>query len=235
MNTVGRSVTGGMIAMLFCMSPVNSGVSLELLRVGPPVEPGGTIYYELWLHVPCDDPTTRATGFQAFLQYHRAQLVFVRGRYTPSPFGQPLLAIAAQDGTLTLAAGLNAMAGQPPACGSHLLAVLRFEALATEGPCNALAFRPHTPASKVVGLWGAELGPLVLVSSALPMPLLDLDGDCRVTGWDGVQLAVCLGGPAQDWPSADCNPLVFAAGDLDFDGTVDLADVAVFQAQFAPE
>jgi hypothetical protein len=105
-----------------------------------------------------------AAGFQAFLEFDPAELQFLNGAYTSSPFGMAIVSSIAADGNqINLAAGINQFAGQTASSADAVLAYLTF--VSPGGTCHpeSLQFRPHDPPSRLTTIAGAAIVPLTLV------------------------------------------------------------------------
>lgn len=206
-----------------------AGPALLSLHVAEPpdgcVHPGELVHVTLALscvNVPL-------TGYQAFVAFDPVALTFVEASYVlPAPFGLPLIAPTADGaGKISLAAGINAFAGQSPTQASADLAHLIFQADATQD-VTRIRFSAGVHMTKVSTL----LGPLIpilqdstplLVRACASCLWSDLNCDNAVDATDFVGLGGCMHGA--DVPVTDgC-----ATADLDDDMDVDLHDVAVFQ------
>lgn len=132
--------------------------------VGP--DPNSNIVVTLWMRGICDNGP-QAAGYQAFLQFDPEILQFIPADsfMTEEPFGLITVPLTANpDGSINLAAGINPIGGQDPVHGDWLLAELHFDVIAGSG-LTAVAFREHTPPTRITELQGVEFSPLYLVDS----------------------------------------------------------------------
>lgn len=60
----------------------------------------------------------------------------------------------------------------------------------------------------------------------------DINNDGNTNGEDFDLFADCMNGPDVSTPPPDCDPILFALADLEFDADVDVADFAFLQAAF---
>ncbi len=132
------------------------------------VQPGETV--SVTLSQECLPGLVR--GFQAFLEFDPASLIFDEGLYNvPLPYGLPILTpIAAVGSHIDLAAGINDFGGQVPTSSSAELVVMTFIAGAGEG-LTQVTFRPHDPPTRFSDTAGGEVVPTLIDS-----PFVCVDG-----------------------------------------------------------
>ncbi len=107
-------------------------------------------------------------GYQAFLGYDPARLVFGFGDYAlPSPYGLPIITpIVASAGNIDLSAGVDNGAGQAPTSTSALLATLHFTAGTSEGLAQ-LSFRSNDPPTRFSDSIGGAVVPTLVDSPSV--------------------------------------------------------------------
>ena len=111
-----------------------------------------------------------AAGWQGFIEYDTANLVFLCGTYTPEPFGLAVIdPIAGGSGVIDLASGIDVAGGQGASSDDAELAVLQFAVL-TPGCVEGVSFRAHEPPTRLTDALGNEIGPLTLVDLPAQVP-----------------------------------------------------------------
>lgn len=204
------------LLLLLIASPSTTAQS-TLTLIAPtgqqPVQPGDLVVVQVHL----SDLTEPTVGFQAFLEYDPARLEFVTASYTSAPFGSPIITpIESVGNEINLASGINVAGGQSPTMADAMLATLVFEAQAPN--CiTSLAFRSHDPPTRLSGIEGEAIEPLMLVDLPAEQPTADLNADSVVNVLD---LLILLG----SWGL--CDPVACSA-DLNCDEVVDVLDLLV--------
>jgi hypothetical protein len=175
------------------------------------------------------------SGYQAFIQYDPNILTFVSGEYVlPEPFGLPLMAILADNGLISAAAGINPFLGQQPTQQDADLVVLTFQVAASGA--TQLYFPSHTPPTSFSSAQGRIIPELVPTDvlhahSGCPTQLGDLNCDGWVDFDDINPFVLALADPAGYWTAfPDCN---WYNGDCNCDEVVDFDDINPFVACIA--
>lgn len=188
-----------------------------------PVEPGDVIVVTVRMEELGDN---EAAGFQAFLEYDPQKLIFLSGEYTPTPFGLPILSpIEAVDGQIDLAAGVDPESGQEPTNSNATLAVMTFVVDESMSCVSTLAFREHSPPTRISDGVGEPIKPLTLSGLPAVPPTPDLTGDGTVSGADLGMLLAAWG------PCSDCSN---CPADLTCSCEVDGADLGMLLAAWGP-
>ncbi|MBT8484249.1 MAG: cohesin domain-containing protein, partial [Phycisphaerae bacterium] len=187
-------------------------------QAGGPFEPGQEIEVELRMRDLAGQPVV---AYQAFLEFTTTQLAFVEGVYTVEPMGLGIIdPIEAIGGKIDLAAGL--LPGkQEPTTEDAALAVLTFRALSAL--CDpSVRFRPNTPPTRLSGVDGAPVEPLLLINLGSQSCPADINGDCDV-GFADLLSMLTAWGPCEECPQ-----------DLDRSGDVGITDLLRVLASWGP-
>jgi hypothetical protein len=163
-----------------------------------------------------------AAGFQAFIEFDPAELAFVSGAYTGTPFGLHLIApIQDTDGAIDLASGIHALLGQPPTAADSTLAVLTFVSVSAGCRVDSVRFRSHVPPSRLTTLGGASIEPLQLIDSLAGSCAADIAPTTLGNGVVNVEdLLTLIGSWGACAPTGSCCP-----GDVVPDGQVNVQDL----------
>jgi len=140
---------------------VNNKLVLEVPSASACVTQGEQVTVELWQR----NLSQPVRGYQAWLQFDSLQMAFHSGTYTATPFGLPVLAIAADGNNLDLAAGLTST--QSPTSADALLATLVFDtALMPDGP-TVVSFRDRQPPTRFTDETGQPVEPCLVASTTI--------------------------------------------------------------------
>ncbi len=173
---------------------------------------------------------SEAAGFQAFLSFDSAELVFLGGSYVSTLFGQPVIPIIQAVGeNIDLASGVDIEEGQLPTSADGDLANLFFEALT--GFCRpAVAFRDHEPPHRITTDQGMEILPLDLLfvsRGAADCNGNDIDDSCDID--DGTSRDCNQNGVPDECEVLTCPADFTGPGGLP-DGVVDVIDLLLLLA-----
>ncbi len=126
------------------------------------VAPGPGLTVEVTLS---DLAATPVAGYQVILTYDPSQYAFIAGEYDLSAFGLAIMnPMTGVNGTIILAAGINAFAGQQPVTADVTVATLYFEP--SDGSCvpELLIAADSVPPTRLSDAQGQPIVPLELVS-----------------------------------------------------------------------
>jgi len=158
---VNSEVNGEAVYVLNPDPCTDNKLVLEVPSASACVAQGEQVTVELWQR----NLTQPVRGYQAWLQFDSLQMAFNSGTYTTTPFGLPVLAIAADGNNIDLAAGLTM--SQSPTSADALLATLVFDTAGMPDGPTVVSFRDRQPPTRFTDETGQEVLPCLVASTTI--------------------------------------------------------------------